>query len=108
MACRAYPSVQVALLYPRQCKSLLRTDRLDRLTHKIKQRMKCLPATGCSSLHVVTSYIKPNAPYAVGIPGQILNELSSLFRIKWVPHLRATKQLINTVRTIINVQWIKG
>ena len=47
--------------------------------------MKCLSAIGSSLLQVVTTYIKSDAPYAVGKPGQILNELSSLFWIKWVP-----------------------
>ena len=86
MASKAYLSVQVSLpLYPGQFESLLRTNQLDRLTDKIKQRMKFLSAIGSSLLHVVTSYIKSDPPYAVPIPGQILNDLSSLFRIKWVP-----------------------
>ena len=62
--------------YPGESKSLLRTDGLVRLTDKIKQRMKCTSAIGCSLLHVVSSYIKSDAPYAVGILCQILNKLS--------------------------------
>ena len=73
---RIYQSKFPSPSYPGQSESLLRTDGLDRLTDKIKQRMKCLSAIGCSLLHVVTSYIKSDAPYAVGIPCQILNELS--------------------------------
>ena len=77
MASKEYLSVQVSLsLYPGQSESLLRTNGLDRLTDKIKKRMKFLSAIGSSLLHVVTSYIKSDAPYAVGIPGQILNKLS--------------------------------
>ena len=69
--------VEVSLpLYPAKSESLLRTNGLDRLTEKIKQRMKCLSLIRCSLLHVVMSYIKSDVPYAVGIPGQILNELS--------------------------------
>ena len=76
LASEAYLLVQVSLpLYPGQFESLLRTNGLDRLTDKIKQRMKCLSPIRCSLLHVVTSYIKSDAPYTVGLPGQILNEL---------------------------------
>ena len=77
LASKAYLSVQVSLpFYPGQSESLLRKYGLDRLTDKIKKKMKCLSAIGCSLLHIVTSYIKSDAPYAVGIPCQILNELS--------------------------------
>ena len=83
---RRIKSVQVSLLlYPGQSESLQRTNGLDRLTDKIKQRMKCLSPVQCTLLHVVTSYIKSDAPSAVGLPCQILNELSYLLWFKWVP-----------------------
>ena len=73
---RFYQSKFLSPPYPGQSESLLRTDGLDRLTDKIKKRMKCLSAIGRSLLQVVTSYIKSDARYAVAIPCQILNELS--------------------------------
>ena len=73
---RIYQSKFLSPAYLGQSESLLRTNGLDRLTDKIKQRKKCLSAIGWSLLHIVTSYIKSDAPYTVGLPGQILNELS--------------------------------
>ena len=44
--------------------------------------MKCLWAIGSSLLHVVSSYLKSDAPYAVGIPDQILSSSVATMDIK--------------------------
>ena len=73
---RFYQSKFLSPPYPGQSESLLTTDGLDRLTDKIKERMKCLSTIRCSLLHVLTTYIKSDAPYTVGLLDQILKELS--------------------------------